>query len=167
MFAKRIAATLVLGAGVVVGAAQSAPAQPGGPGFGKHGRHGPPPIDRVLERHAEELGLSDETRARVREIAEAAEARVEPLEAALRSERDAMHALLSQDTPDLDAVLRQADAVGAAETAMHKERLRTLLAVRVVLTPEQRAKLVKIFDEKMRKHAPRDGPPHVEPRIEN
>jgi Spy/CpxP family protein refolding chaperone len=135
-----------------------------GEGHGRFGRHGPPPIDRILERHAEELGLSDEVRAEVREIAAAAEQEAEPLRDALSAERDAMHALLAQDAPDPDAVMRQAEAIGAAETEMHKQRLRTLLAVRELLTPEQRRGLVKIFEEKRqrmkewRKDPPPDSP---------
>jgi Spy/CpxP family protein refolding chaperone len=155
---------LLLAAALFAAFAQPAHAQPDGPppgpGFGRHGRPGPPPIDRVLERHAAELGLSDEVRAQVREIAQRSEGRVEPLAQALDEARDAMHALLSQDVPDADAVMRQADTVGAAETALHKERLRTLLEVRALLTPAQRAGLVKIFEARRRHRPPgMDGPP--------
>ena len=62
--------------------------------------------------------------------------------------RDELHALLREDAPDPDAVMSQAEKVGAAETALHKQRLRTLLEVRTLLTPEQRAKLSEIFAKK-------------------
>jgi periplasmic protein CpxP/Spy len=120
----------------------------GPPGFGR--MHGPPPIDRILERHAAELGLSDDVRTRVKAIAADAEQQEAPLRETLRTQRDALHQLLAQDSPDPDAVLRQAEVAGAAETELHKQRLRTLLAVRQLLTPEQRAQLVKIFEEKRR-----------------
>jgi Spy/CpxP family protein refolding chaperone len=121
--------------------------------------HGPPPIDRILEKHADALGLDDATLAQVREIAARAHTEDAPFHEALRAERETLHALLRQDAPDLDAVLKQADAVGAAETALHKRRLETLLAVRAVLTPEQRQGLVKIFEEKRKRMFGGGGPP--------
>lgn len=135
---------------------------PPGPGSGWRGRHGPPPIDRILERHAEELGLSDAVREQVRGVAEAAEEEQQPLDDALAEQREVLHELLSQDAPDADAVLRQADVVGAAETEVHKQRLRTLLAVRALLTPDQRRTLVQIFEERRKRmdgHRWGGGPP--------
>jgi Spy/CpxP family protein refolding chaperone len=132
-------------AAALLAPAGGAGAEPPGPG-GR--RHGPPPIDRVLDRHAEELGLDDAVREQVGAIAARSRETEEPLRAALRAARDELHALLRQDAPDADAVMRQADAVGAAETALHKQRLRTLLEVRALLTPEQRAKLGEIFEKK-------------------
>jgi Spy/CpxP family protein refolding chaperone len=122
-------------------------------------RHGPPPIDRILERHAEELKLSDEVRDHVRAIAAEAEQREGPLRETLRTQRDALHELLAQDAPESDAVLHQAEVVGAAETELHKQRLLTLLEVRQLLTPEQRQQLVKIFEEKRRHMRGRWGGP--------
>lgn len=139
-------------------AASATMARSEGPGR-RH--HEPPPIDRILEKHAEELGLDAATLDAVRAIAARAESEDAPLHAALRAEREALHALLREDTPELAAVLRQADAVGAAETALHKHRLQTLLTVRGILTPEQRQGLVRIFEEK-RKRMFGDGPPPPE-----
>lgn len=130
-------------------------------------RHGPPPIDRVLEHHAEELGLSEEVRAQVRAIADGVQDQENALRDALRAQRDALHELLEQDAPDPDAVMHQAELVGAAETELHKQRLRTLLAVRTLLTPEQRQQLVKIFEEKRRHMRERrwGGPPSDGPDL--
>jgi Spy/CpxP family protein refolding chaperone len=124
-------------------------------------RHGPPPIDRILERHAEELGLSEEVHEQVRAIAAQSEQEEAPLREALHAQRDALHELLAQDAPEPDAVMHQAEVVGAAEVDLHKQRLRTLLAVRALLTPEQRQQLVKIFEEKRRtmRHHRWGGPP--------
>jgi periplasmic protein CpxP/Spy len=146
---KRIGRLLVAAALLSAGFAAAASADPEGrpPHFG---RHGPPPIDRILERHAAELNLSDAVREQVRAIAAESEEHEAPLREALRAQRDALHELLAQDAPDPDAVMQQAELVGAAETEMHKQRLRTLLAVRALLTPEQRQQLVKIFEEKRR-----------------
>ena len=165
---KRIGA-IAVAAGVLacLGLGSAATANedaPPGAGFGWRGRHGPPPIDRILERHAEQLGLSDAVREQVRVVAEAAHAEQQPLDEALAEQREALHELLSQDAPDADAVLRQAELVGAAETEVHKQRLRTLLAVRALLTPEQRRTLVQIFEERRKQMQQRwGGGPPLEP----
>lgn len=129
-------------------AAGAAAAGDGGPGR-RH--HAPPPIDHILEKHAAELGIDEAKLAEVREIAARSQAEDAPLHETLRAEREKLHALLREDAPALDAVLKQADAVGAAETALHKRRLQTLLAVRAILTPEQRQGLVRIFEEKRKR----------------
>jgi Spy/CpxP family protein refolding chaperone len=123
----------------------------GGPGGGSM-RHGPPPIDRVLGEHAEELGLDAATLAQVEGIAAAAYEEEQPLRDAVNGEREKLRALLDQDAPDEETVMRQVEAIGAAETELHKQRLRTMLTVRALLTPEQRQGLVRIFEERREKH---------------
>ena len=58
-----------------------------------------------------------------------------------------MHDLLSQETPDESAVMQQAEAIGQAETELHKHRLGTLIKIRALLTDEQRAELIRIREE--------------------
>jgi Spy/CpxP family protein refolding chaperone len=134
-------------------APRSAAAQP--PGGGGPRR---PPIDQVLERHAERLGLDDATRARIREIADAARREAEPREQELRGLHDEMRALLEQESPEVDAVMGQAERIGTAETELQKQRLRTLLAIRALLTPEQRAELVRIHEERRKEREQRGDP---------
>jgi hypothetical protein len=66
---------------------------------------------------------------------------------AVHRQHDELRALLASDAPDAGAVMAKADAIGAAETALQKQRLRTMLAVRALLTSEQRRELVKIHEE--------------------
>jgi Spy/CpxP family protein refolding chaperone len=143
-------APLALLAGLALLAAPRA-VQAGPPGGGPGGgpmRHGPPPIERVLGDHAEQLGIDDALLEEVQGIAEQARQQEGPLVDALHGEREELRALLDQDAPDEAAVMRQVEAVGAAETELHKHRLHTMLAVRARLTPEQRQGLVKIFEER-------------------
>ena len=49
--------------------------------------------------------------------------------------------------------MQWADRIGAVETELKKQRLRTMLEVRALLSPEQRQKLVKIFEERRRSNA--------------
>ena len=131
-------ALFVLALSLCAGAALAEPPHDGGDR---------PGIERILERHAERLQLDDATRAQIRALAEAGRAKSAPQREALRLLHDEMHALLSSDAPALDAVLAKADEIGRAETQLKKERLRTMLAIRGLLTPEQRRELVRIHEE--------------------
>ena len=116
--------------------------------MGPRGPHGPPPIEHVLERHAGELGLDADTRAAIRAIAAKARLDERPASEELRTLHEQMRTLLEGDSPKLDDVMQWADRIGAAETELKKSRLRTMLEIRTLLTPEQRQKLVKIFEER-------------------
>jgi Spy/CpxP family protein refolding chaperone len=108
-------------------------------------RGGPP--DRFFAEHADELGIDDATLTQIRGIVDASRAEGRELFDRVRQERGTMRDLLSQDSPDEAAVMAQADVVGDAMTALRKHRLATMLKIRALLTPEQRAALVKLRKE--------------------
>ena len=141
-FAAPLLALAALG-GVAAAEPTNATRAPGG---WHHGPPGPPPLDGILDRHADELGLDAAVRARIHDLAAQSRQAAQPLDEELRGLHDGMRALLEQDSPSADAVMQQADRIGAAETEMHKQRLQTMLAIRALLTPEQREKLVQIFE---------------------
>ena len=142
---------------VLLALAIGAPSAPAG----EHGhgpRHGRPPLDALLERHAERLALDAETLARIRAAADASRPEHERLADALHALRLEMRERLGEDAPDRDAVMELADRIGAAETALDKHRLATLLEIRALLTPAQRRELVRIFDERRRsRHEAKEG----------
>jgi Spy/CpxP family protein refolding chaperone len=94
-----------------------------------------------LERNLEELGLEpaklDALRALIADSRREGEAQRERM----RSARQEMHALLDADAPDEREVMDQVERIGELRTEAHKSLLRTLLAVRAQLTPEQREQL--------------------------
>ena len=71
-----------------------------------------------------------------------------PLDEQLRALHEEMRQVLDGESPKLEDVMQAADRIGAAETELKKRQLRTMLEVRALLTPEQREKLVKIFEER-------------------
>jgi Spy/CpxP family protein refolding chaperone len=150
-------AALALGLGRVAAAGGPDAPPPEGPGGPWH--HGPPPLGDVLERHADELGLDADTRARIRQIAETSRDEEQPLATQLRALHEGMHQLLEGDAPKLDDVMHQADEIGALETQLRKHQLRTLLQIRALLTPDQRQKLVQIFEAKRARWHGHEGPP--------
>ena len=109
--------------------------------------HGPPPPERFLEEHAERLGLDEETRAAIRGIAESSRARADAARDELDEEHAAMRELLEAEEPDVEAVMAQAERIGERETELRKIRLGAMLDIRRLLTPEQRAEMVRIREE--------------------
>jgi Spy/CpxP family protein refolding chaperone len=114
------------------------------------GKHERPPLDALLERHAERLGLDAGTLEKIRAIGDASRPEHERLAGEVRALRREMHERLDEDAPDRDAVMALADRIGAAETALDKHRLGTLLEIRALLSPAQRQELVSLFDERRR-----------------
>jgi len=169
--ARRLRRAALLAASLLAlhGFAFAALAQPPGPepppdgGPPGMGRRGPPPIGDVMERHADELGLDAATRASIQAIAARSREVEQPLDEQLRALHDEMRSLLQADSPKLDDVMQWADRIGAVETELKKQRLRTLLEVRALLSPEQRQKLVKIFEERKGRRHGWGGPPPPPP----
>ena len=152
----------------LAGLAGVAAAEPSSPphwhGGWHHGPGGAPPIDGLLEHHADELGLDAGTRERIHGLAEQAREASQPLEEELRELHDGMRALLGQNSPSPMEVMKQAERIGSTETAMHKSRLATMLEIRALLTPEQRAKLVQIFEARRERwRAKESGDPGADP----
>jgi Spy/CpxP family protein refolding chaperone len=110
-------------------------------------RHEPPAIERIFERHADRLHLDDATREKIRALAADGREASQPQRDALRDLHDQLHALLSNDAPDADAVMAKAEEIGRAETELKKQRLRTMLAIRALLSTDQRRELVRIHEE--------------------
>jgi Spy/CpxP family protein refolding chaperone len=110
-------------------------------------RHDRPGIERMLEQNAERLHLDDATRAQIRALAASGRESSRPQRKALRDLHDELHAMLSADAPDADAVMAKAEEIGRAETELKKQRLRTMLSIRVLLSSEQRRELVRIHEE--------------------
>jgi len=116
----------------------SALARPGGPGADRLTR---------LEERIDSLGLDDRTRTTIHTTIDGAQATLLDLRGQLQDAHKQLRALMAQEAPD-NAVLAQSDMIGSLEAEYRKQTLSTLLAVRALLTPEQRASL----RESMRSH---------------
>jgi Spy/CpxP family protein refolding chaperone len=105
----------VLGAG----SALARPDGHGGRGCGDRG-------DRLAEK-IRALGLNTETQAAVDQVLAKAQETRKAQRDEMRAAKEQMHTLLTQDAPAHDAVMAQADAIGALETEARKQRLETML----------------------------------------
>jgi Spy/CpxP family protein refolding chaperone len=115
------------------------------PPFESGGPHHDP--GAFIEENAEALGLDDETRGAIQGIVDESKATGDQLHAKLRDLHKGMKALLEQDSPDESAVMQQIDTIGAAEVAMQKHRLGTMLKIRALLTPEQREAMTQLRED--------------------
>ena len=115
----------------------------GGPGMGKMFR--PEMIDGL----AAELGVADTVVKQIKDKAYKADQDAIKLRADLDSARLEMRRMMDEDKPDQAKVLKQVEVVGGLETELKKNRIRLLLSVRELLTPDQRKKLQKIMAERM------------------
>ena len=103
---------------------------------------------RFLEEHADRLGLDQETRDQIRAKLEASRAESEPLRERVHEGYRAIRELLMQDAPERDEVMKLVEELGELRTELGKLRLATLLEVRALLTPEQRAEMIAIHEER-------------------
>lgn len=123
-------------AGVILtglAAAGGALARPGGGGCGGGEGH----ALEHLERRVARAGLPPATSQAIYDRIDRARSERRSLDAALDEARDRMRSLLEAEPANLEAVMAQADAVGALETQGRKLGLRTLVEIRGLVTPEQ------------------------------
>jgi Spy/CpxP family protein refolding chaperone len=119
--------------------------------------HGNSHTSSVL-KHADELGLDDATRAKIREITDAARESGKERREKTRALDDDMRDLMAQDTPDEAAIMAAADRLGALSTEARKAKISSSLKVRALLSPEQSAQLKQIREARHgRRH---DGKGH-------
>ena len=137
----------LLVAGLVVGAAGAGIAGPRGDRDG-----GPPRWERMFER----LDLTDEQMTKVKEIlAENRESAVELRKEELRL-RNQVHGEMLADSPDTREVGKLVRRLGEIHAELHLKRLEGEIAVRSILTDEQRDRLL-LHRERMGRHEERMG----------
>ncbi len=118
-----------------------------GPGSG-HGRggHGGPGRGLVDGRMGDYLGLSDQQKAQIETIQDAARSQGDDLRAQLASGRAAYHQATPAGSFDEAAARAFAEAQAALHAELMVQRLRTWNEVVAVLTPEQQAKMAEFRD---------------------
>ena len=127
---KRVAALALALAIVSLAAGGAVASRRGGP-------HGPGRMLAGIERGADELDLTPETRKSLDAILDAARDQQRALRPQLRAAHEQMRSVLDADSPATETVLAQADSIGALETQSKKLELQAVIEVRKLLTPEQ------------------------------
>lgn len=129
---------------------------------GKQGHHGERhPPGSFAARHAQRLGLDDESRQRMGEIVARSGEQDAALRERLHAKRQQLRDLMkASHQPDEQTVMERADEIGRIEVEIHQNRLRAILALREILTPEQRQELMRIREESRERSRSRDGAGH-------
>ncbi len=97
-----------------------------------------------IEAIASELGLDPATTAKLKAIKRQARNDLMDARFAVKKAKTAMRDLLEEDTPNESQIMRQIEEIGRLEVNVHKLKVRSLLAARALLTPEQRAAFKKL-----------------------
>ena len=101
---------------------------------------GPKPLD-LVEGAIPDLALDAETESAVYEVLDAARETRRAYRSELRDAHEELRGLLEADEPDPEAVMAQADELGALAIEARKEGLRTLLELQGLLDSDQREAL--------------------------
>jgi protein CpxP len=124
------------------------PGMGGGPGrnAGPHGDH--------AERLIETLDLSEAQVAQIRAIREGDRDTMQALHANLRTEREAMHDLMAGTASEAE-LRAQHEEIQTLHREVADLRFENMLAVRNVLTPEQRTDLSERMEQRREAHQDR------------
>ena len=109
------------------------------PGHGGRGDR----ADRLME----ELDLTDEQITQIRAIREGARDQMRTLHDNLRAEHEVMHSLMAGDATEVD-LRAQHEKVQTLHREAANQRFETMLATREILTPEQRAELAELVEQR-------------------
>lgn len=120
-----------------------------------HRMHGQRHHGQHWMRILKELDLTDEQKAKAREIMMAARKQAIPMRAELQVAQLELQELLVQADVDRAAVDQHLDQIGQLRQKLMRHRVDTRLKLHAMLTPEQRAKAHTAFMDRMA-----DGPPH-------
>lgn len=139
---------LMLGA-FSLGAAGQAQDDDWGGGFRE--RHGPRMGTRLMtmlenERVKAALGLTDQQADRLRQIMVDAEKGTVKTRAEIAVRRIELRELMRTDKPDREAAMRKVQEISDLRGQMMKQHVESLLAAKVVLTPEQQKKLWALIE---------------------
>jgi len=119
--------------------------------------HGGPEPGGFIEYHAERLGLSEETVAEIRELVDESRKQNRGAVEKLAQKHARLREQLHAEEPDEVAIMAQVEEIGSLMTEEKKRRMRAILAIRKLLTPEQRRELMRIQEEHRKAYRKRAG----------
>ena len=97
-------------------------------------------------RWLDELDLTTEQSEQIQAIREDSRATMEPLHQQLQQAREQLQSQLASDTPT-DQLRRQHQQVQALQQQLGEQRFESMLAIRQVLTSEQRVQMAELAEQ--------------------
>lgn len=148
------------------------PGNPGGPGMrGPHGAFEGPrdPIVQMVTRpeFAEKIGLTDEQKAKIKEVAAGSRESQKELRKQLRDAMEKQTDLLEAEKVDEAAVMAEIDKAFEVRKQMAKAQTKRIIAIKSILTPEQIAKALELSKAPPKGEGPKcEGPKCEGPKCE-
>jgi Spy/CpxP family protein refolding chaperone len=138
---------------VAMGVAQDKPAEPKERRIERHAglEMGAMEGDMPMMQMHKELDLTKEQMKQIRGIFSASTNEMKTLQSRMQEAAKAQAALMSQDMPNEEAVLKGADEIAKIRAEIGRIRLKQMLEARKILTPEQRVKMRDKMNARMEK----------------
>ena len=112
--------------------------------------------DMPMMQMRKELDLSKEQMMQMHGIFSGSTNEMKTLQSRMQEAAKAQAALMSQDMPNEEAVLKGADEIAKIRAEIGRIRLKQMLETRKILTPEQRVKMREKMNARMEKNR-KDG----------
>ncbi len=96
-----------------------------------------------------ELALSDSQIVKLRARRAAFEKQIDEIRLILRKKREALVEELRSTEPDSGRIDQLVEEIGELQTELEKRAIRSILQGKEVLTPEQREKLLRMFEHRL------------------
>jgi len=129
--------------------------------------YGPP---RSFDFLRHELALSDSQIVKLRARRAAFEKQIGEFRLNLRKKREALVEELRSDEPDSGKIDQLVEEIGELQTELEKKAIRDILQGKTILTPEQREKLLRMFEHRLQgrgmipsRRWPKGKDPHRDP----
>ncbi len=106
-----------------------------------------PPCSLDFLRH--ELALSDSQITQLRAQRAAFDKQIDKFRLKLREKRKALLEELRSDEPDSGRIDQLIEEIGGLQIILEKEAIRGILQGKAILTPEQREKLLQMFEHRL------------------
>ena len=124
---------------------------------------GGPPLQAVLVRYADRLGLDATMVSEIKRLSKGYYEEIVQIQKEMQPISRSLSAVLQLNSPEEAEVMRLAEELAPYHLAIQKVQLRSILRFRAMLTPDQRDELARIQQELIRQaHAsqrPQGGPP--------
>lgn len=108
------------------------------------------PMMPLMQMH-KDLGLTPEQIQQIKDAASGSTKEMEALRSKMQAAAKAQAELMGQDSPNEEAILKGTDEIGKIRTDMARIRVKQMLAMQKVLTPEQRTKMREKMKAQMEK----------------
>jgi len=107
----------------------------------------------MAEKMADELNLSTEQRAKMKDLHAAQQQEMAPIHEEMKKKHAEMEQLFAAATLDEAAIMAKAGELAAVQAQMHTSMIKMRIAMHQIMTPEQRVKAADLMKKHQEKRA--------------